>query len=181
MLFLPYMSCMKNRLRELLMIESNYKATYDIDQYYKSKASTLHPESENVLEVRQYAKDKSKHRSYLVFERRSLRLIVSSFCIPWDLNPINCICSVHEYLLHKLHFHFFHIISTLNYKPITFVSNWIRNLSYVKRRTIIISYVWSSLISSREQWFFIAMIIMLSILLYHDHHHYIQRVVWIPG
>jgi hypothetical protein len=153
------------------MIESNYKATYDIDQYYKSKASTL------ILSLRMYW----KHRSYLVFERRSLRLIVSSFCIPWDLNPINCICSVHEYLLHKLYFHFFHIISTLIYKPITFVSNWIRSLSYVKRRTIIISYVWSYLISSREQWFFIAMIIMLSILLYHDHHHYFQLVVWIAG
>ena len=46
-----------------------HKAAYDIDQYYKSKVSTLHPESEEVLEARQYAKDHSKHPSYLVFEK----------------------------------------------------------------------------------------------------------------
>jgi hypothetical protein len=67
---------------------------YDIDHYYKSKASTLHPESEKVSKVRQYAKDHSKHRSYLVFERRSLKLIASSFYVLRDLNPINCRCSL---------------------------------------------------------------------------------------
>jgi hypothetical protein len=44
------------------------KAAYDINQYYKTKASTLHPESEEVLEVSQYAIG-------------SIKLIASSFYI----------------------------------------------------------------------------------------------------
>jgi hypothetical protein len=141
-----------------------HKAAYDIDQHYKSKASTLHPESEEVSKVRQYAKDHRKHRSYLVFERRSLRLIASSFYILRDLNSINCRCSNHEYLLHRQCFYFYHIISTLNYKPIafTFVCE-VEDYHYIICKIIIIG---------------IPMIIIISLLLYHDHHHYIELVVW---
>lgn len=47
-----------------------HKAAYDIGQCYTIKLSIYHPESEEVLEVKQLVRDHSKHRNYLFYERR---------------------------------------------------------------------------------------------------------------
>jgi hypothetical protein len=65
-----YERLLKKTSRMIQSIISLYDTPPQATEQKSSASSTLHPESENVLEVRQYAKDYTKHRSYLVFERQ---------------------------------------------------------------------------------------------------------------